>query len=57
MGVKCKYFSTHKRMVETTKWSTHLLMDSMDCMHECTHESNLIIEKKIYKNQEGIADK
>ncbi len=29
----------------------------MDCMYECTHESNLIIEEKRSKNQEGIADK
>ncbi len=57
MGVKCKYFLAHKIMVEMTKWSTHLLMDSMDRMQECTHESNLIIEKKRPKNQKGIVDK
>jgi hypothetical protein len=44
-------------MVEMTKWNTHLLMDSMDCMQEWTHESNLIIEEKISKNQKGIVDK
>ncbi len=44
-------------MVEMTKWSTHLLMDSMDHMQKWTHESNLIIEEKRSKNQEGIVDK
>jgi hypothetical protein len=45
MGVKCKYFLAH------------LLMDSMDHMQECTHESNLIIEENRSKNKEGIVDK
>ncbi len=29
----------------------------MDHMQECTHESNLVIEKKLSKIQEGIVDK
>jgi len=32
-------------------------MDSMDHMQKWTHESNLIIEEKRSKNQEGIVDK
>lgn len=57
MGVKYKYFLAHKIMVEATKWSTHLLMDSMDRIQEYTNESNLIIDKKKSKNQEGFANK
>ncbi len=56
-SVKRKYFSTHDNIVKITKWNIQLLMDSMDHMQECTHESNLVIEKKLSKIQEGIVDK
>jgi hypothetical protein len=32
-------------------------MESMDHMQECTHASNLVIEEKLSKIQEGIVDK
>jgi anaerobic ribonucleoside-triphosphate reductase len=44
-------------MVKAIKQNTQLLLDSMDRMQECTHESNLVIEEKRSKTQESIVDK
>jgi hypothetical protein len=57
IGVKHKYFSTHKNMVKAIERNTQLLMHSMDRMQECTHESNLVIKEKRSKTQKGIVDK
>jgi len=44
-------------MAKVIEQNTQLLMDSIDHMQECTHESNLVIEKKKFKTQKGIVDK
>lgn len=56
ISVKYNDFSTHKSMVKTTKWSTQLLVDSIDCMQEHTHETSLAFEEKKQRFKDKITN-